>query len=161
MGVTHLMRGLPFHEGGGYHHHEEEKRSRGWPHPSWVAAPFLLYILDILLFSKHTWFPFIPYLVAPPNRRTLSKALPKLLATNTWRSGGWGGVPADPYFRCPAEPRAWRTSSSRTCDRVRRRRRLWRLVQDLVIVKWTTMSTTYIFIESSSIIFVRERKPRF
>jgi hypothetical protein len=31
-----------------------------------------------------------------------------LLATNTWRSGGGGGVPADPYFRCPAGPRAWR-----------------------------------------------------
>jgi hypothetical protein len=65
-----------------------------------------------------------------------------LLATNTWRSGGGGGVPADPYFRCPAWPRAWRTSPNRTCDQVRRCRRMWRLVHDCKIVKWTTISTT-------------------
>jgi hypothetical protein len=100
----------------------------------------------------------IPYLVSPPIRWTLSEALPKLLATNTWRSGGGEGVPADPYFRCPAGPRVWRMSPSRTCDRVRRRRRLWRLVHNLEIVKWTTTSTTYVFIESSSTMFVREHK---
>jgi hypothetical protein len=41
----------------------------------------------------------------------------------------------DPYFHCPTRPRAWRMSSSFTCDRVRMRRRLWHLVHDLVIVK--------------------------
>jgi hypothetical protein len=54
MGVTHFMRGLPFHEGGGYHHHEEEKKARGWPHPSWADGPVLLHILDMLLFSPYT-----------------------------------------------------------------------------------------------------------
>jgi hypothetical protein len=34
------------------------------------------------------------------------------------------------------------TTISRTCDRVRRCRRLWRLVHDREIVKWTTTSTT-------------------
>jgi hypothetical protein len=34
------------------------------------------------------------------------------------------------------------STTSRTCDRVRGRRWLWRRVHDLVIVKWTTTSTT-------------------
>jgi hypothetical protein len=56
-----------------------------------------IYMLDILLFSQHL-VASIPCLVAPHHSCCLSEALPKLLATNTWRSGG-GGVPADPYFR--------------------------------------------------------------
>jgi hypothetical protein len=99
-----------------------------------------IYMLVILLFSLHL-VASIPYLVAPHHGCCLSEALPKLLATNTWRSRG-GGVPADPYFRCPAGPRAWRSSPNYTCDRVRWRRRLWRRVHDLMIVKWTTTSTT-------------------
>jgi hypothetical protein len=83
----------------------------------------------------------IPYLVALHHGCCLSEALPKLLATNTWRSGG-GGVPADPYFRCLAGLRVWRSSSNRTCIRVRGRCHLWRRVHNLMIVKWTTMSTT-------------------
>jgi hypothetical protein len=134
------------------------------------------------LLSYKRWSPFppsfrhlvhsIPYLVAPPIRRTLSEALPKLLATNTWRSGGGeGGILADPYFRCPAGPWAWRTSPNRTYDRVCRRCRLWRLIHDLEIIKWTTTSTTYIYTilrsssdrlcSSSLTMFVRERKYRF
>jgi hypothetical protein len=81
-----------------------------------------------------------------------------LLATNTWRSGGGWGVPVDPYFRYPTGPRAWRTSPNRTCDRVRRRHQLWRLVHNLEIVKWMTTSTTYVFIESSLVTFMQERK---
>jgi hypothetical protein len=99
-----------------------------------------IYMLDMLFFSQHL-VASIPYLVAPHHGCCLSEALPKLLATNTWRSGG-GGVPADPYFRCPAGPRAWRSSPNRTCIRVRGRCHLWRRVHDLVIVKWTTTSTT-------------------
>jgi hypothetical protein len=95
MGVTYLMRGLPFHEGGGYHHNEEEKRARGWPHPSWAVGPLLLYILDMLLFSLDTKFFPSPTLLLH-HGCCLSEALPKLLATNTWRSGG-GGVSVDPY----------------------------------------------------------------
>jgi hypothetical protein len=53
------------------------------------------------------------------------------------------------------------TTTSRTCDRVRRRRWLWRLVHDLEIVKWTTTSTTCVFVKSSSTTFVREHSPRF
>jgi hypothetical protein len=98
-----------------------------------------IYMLDILLFSLHL-VASIPHLAGPHHGCCLSEALPKLLATNTWRSGG-GGVPVDPYFRCPAGPRAWRSSPNRTCDRVRWRRQLWRLAHDLVIVKWTTTST--------------------
>jgi hypothetical protein len=98
-----------------------------------------IYMLDMLLFSQHL-VGSIPYLVAPHHGCCLSEVLPKLLATNTWRSGG-GGVPADPYFRCPAGPRAWRSSPNRTCIRVRGRRRLWCRVHDLVTVKWTTTST--------------------
>jgi hypothetical protein len=52
-------------------------------------------------------------------------------------------------------------SLSHMCDRVWRRRQFWRLVHDLVIVKWTTTSTTYVFIEFSSTTFVREHKPHF
>jgi hypothetical protein len=58
-------------------------------------------MLDMLLFYTH-FVVSIPYLVAPHHGCCLSEALPKLLATNTWRSGGGGGVSADPYFRCPA-----------------------------------------------------------
>jgi hypothetical protein len=105
-----------------------------------LLPPSPIYMLDMLLFYTHLVVS-IPYLVAPHHGCCLCKALPKLLATNTWRSGG-GGVPADPYFCCPAGPRAWRMSPNRTCDRVRRRRRLWRLIHDLEIVKWTTTSTT-------------------
>jgi hypothetical protein len=54
MGVTHLMRGLPFHEGGGYHHHEEEKKE-GLAAPLMGGCPLShIYMLDILLFSLHT-----------------------------------------------------------------------------------------------------------
>jgi hypothetical protein len=105
-----------------------------------LLLPSPIYMLDMLLFYRHLVVS-IPYLVAPHHGCCLSEALPKLLATNTWRRGG-GGVSVDPYFRCPAGPRAWRTSPNRTCDRVWRRRWLWRLVYDLVIVKWTTTSTT-------------------
>jgi hypothetical protein len=100
-----------------------------------------LYMLDILLFSLHL-VASIPYLVAPHHGCCLSKALPKLLATNNWRSGGGRGVPVDPYFLYPTGPRAWRSSPNCTCDWVWRHRRLWRRVHDLVIVKWTTTSTT-------------------
>jgi hypothetical protein len=99
-----------------------------------------IYMLDILLFSLHL-VASIPYLVAPHHGCCLSEALLKLLATNTWRSGG-GGVLADPYFHCPAGPRVWRLSPNHTCDRVRGRHRLWHRVHDLEIVKWTTTSTT-------------------
>jgi hypothetical protein len=55
IGVTHLMRGLPFHEGGGYHHHDEEKRGKGLPHPSWAAAPFsYIYVGHAPLHELHT-----------------------------------------------------------------------------------------------------------
>jgi hypothetical protein len=101
------------------------------PHGGLSLSP--IYMLDMLLFSQHL-VASIPYLVAPHHGCCLSEALSKLLATNTWRSGG-GGVSADPYFRCPAGPRAWRSSPNRTCIRVRGRRRLWRRVHDLVIVK--------------------------
>jgi hypothetical protein len=107
--------------------------------PPWVAAPSPIYMLEMLLFYTHL-IVSIPYLVAPHHGCCLSEALPKLLATNTWKSGG--GVPADPYFRCPARPRAWRTSPNRTCGRVRRRRQMWHLVHDRKIVKWMTTSTT-------------------
>jgi hypothetical protein len=60
------------------------------------------------------------------------------------------------------------TTTSRACDWVRRCRRLWRLVHDLEIVKWTTtstmrktMSTTCVFVKSPSAMFVRERNSRF
>jgi hypothetical protein len=99
-----------------------------------------IYMLDILLFSLHL-VASIPHLVAPHHGCCLSEALSKLLATNTWRSGG-GGVPMDPYFHCPAGPRAWRSSPNHTCDRVRGRRQLWRRVHDLMIIKWTTTLTT-------------------
>lgn len=85
------------------------EKGRGWPHPSWVAAPSLLYICWTYSSSPNTHLvASIPHLVAPHHGCCLSEALPKLLATNTWRSGG-GGVPADPFFRCPAGPRAWRS----------------------------------------------------
>jgi hypothetical protein len=82
-GVTHLMRGLPFHEGRGYHHHDEEKRGKGLPHPSWAVAPSPIYMLDMLLFIIYTLSLSIPYHVAPHHGCGLSEALPKLLATNT------------------------------------------------------------------------------
>jgi hypothetical protein len=66
-----------------------------------LAAPLMggcplspIYMLDILLFSQHL-VASIPHLVAPHHGCCLSEALLKLLATNTWRSGG-GGVPPDP-----------------------------------------------------------------
>jgi hypothetical protein len=106
-----------------------------------VGCPLCpIYIGYIPLLQTHLVVS-IPYLVASHHGCCLSEALPKLLAINTWRSGGGGGVPADPYFRFPTGPRAWRTSPNRTCDRVRRRRRMWRLVHDRKIVKWTTKST--------------------
>jgi hypothetical protein len=80
-----------------------------------LLPPSPIYMLDMLLFYTHLVVS-IPYLVAPHYDCCLSEALPKLLATNTWRSGGGGGVPADPYFRCPTGPRAWRKSPNYTCD---------------------------------------------
>jgi hypothetical protein len=139
----------------------KRKRGKGLVAPSHgLLPPSPIYMLDMLLFYTHLVVS-IPYLVAPHHGCCLSEALPKLLATNTWRSGWGGGVSVDPYFRCPAGPRAWRTSPNRMCDQVRRRRRMWRLVHDLEIVKWTTTSTTCIFVESSSTTFVQERNPRF
>jgi hypothetical protein len=105
-----------------------------------LLRPSPIYMLDMPLFYTHLVVS-ISYLVAPHHGCFLSEALLKLLATNTWRSGGGGGVPADPYFRCPTGPRAWRTSPNHSCDRVQRHRRMWRLVHDRKIVKWTTMST--------------------
>jgi hypothetical protein len=61
---------------------------------------YYIYMLEMLLFIIYTLSLSIPYLVAPHHGCCLSEALPKLLATNTWRSGGGGGVLADPYFRC-------------------------------------------------------------
>jgi hypothetical protein len=155
--VTHLIKGLLIWWGGLPPPWREEKGARGCRTPM-GCSPFSYIRWHLLLSSFRHLVHSIPYLVAPPIRKTLKEALPKLLATNTWRSGGGGGVPADPYFRCPAGPRAWRTSPNRTCDRVRRCRRLWRLGHDLEIVKWTTTSTTYVYIESSSATFVREHK---
>jgi hypothetical protein len=110
------------------------KGTRGCRTPHGLLPPSPIYMLDMFLFISYTLSLSIPYLVAPHHGCCLIEALPKLLATNTWRIGG-GGVPADPYFGCSAEPRAWRTSPNRTCDRIRRRRRLWHLVHDLEIVK--------------------------
>jgi hypothetical protein len=152
----------------------KRKRGKGLATPLLgLLPPSPIYMLDMLLFYTHLVVS-IPYLVAPHHGCCLSEALPKLLATNTWRSGG-GGVLADPYFCCPTGPRTWRMSPNRTCDRVWRRRRLWRLVHDLVIVKWTTTLTTsserlhqlrqvndyvdYVRLcKSSPSTFVRERK---
>jgi hypothetical protein len=53
------------------------------------------------------------------------------------------------------------TTTSCMCDRVWRRHWLWRLVHNLEIVKWMTMSTTCVFVKSSSATFVQECKPRF
>jgi hypothetical protein len=156
MGVTHLMGGLPFHEGR-VTTTMNRRKGRGWPHPSWAVAPSPIYMLDMLLFMSYTLSLSSPTLLLHYGG-CLSEALPKFLATNTWRSGRGGGVPVDPYLRSPAGPRAWRTSPNRTCDRVRRRHRLWHLVHDLEILKGMTMLTTYIFIKSSSATFVRERK---
>jgi hypothetical protein len=53
IGVTHLMRRLPFHEGGGYHHHEEEKE-QGLAAPLYgLLPPSPIYMLDMLLFYTH------------------------------------------------------------------------------------------------------------
>jgi hypothetical protein len=135
MGVTHLMRGVTFPSRRGVT--TTMKRRKGveagrTPH-GWL--PPFSYIYWIYSSSLNTLVLSIPYLVAPHHGCCLSEALPKLLATNTWRSGGGGGVPVDPYFHCPTGPRAWRMSSSFMCDRVWRRCRLWHLVHDLVIVK--------------------------
>jgi hypothetical protein len=112
----------------------KRKRGKGLAAPlHGLLPPSPIYMLDMLLFYKHLVVS-IPYLVAPHHGCCLSEALANLLATNTWRSGG-GGVLVDPYFHCPAGPRAWRTSPNHMCDRVRRHRRLWRLVHDLEIVK--------------------------
>jgi hypothetical protein len=116
------------------------------------CCPLLLYILDMLLFSLNTLSLFIPYLVAPPWRllkRSAAKIISHLHLEKWRRRRSFRRIPTF------AGPRAWRTSPNRTCDRLRRRRRLWRLVHDLEIVKWTT---TYIYIESSSAMFVRERR---
>jgi len=141
MGVTHLMRGFTFPWRGGLPPPWRGEKREGLAAPLMGGCPLSpIYMLDMLLFSTHL-VASIPYLVAPHHGCCLSEALPKLLATNTWRSGG-GGVPADPYFRCPAGPRAWRSSPNRTCIRVRGRCHLWRRVHDLMIVKWTTTLTT-------------------
>jgi hypothetical protein len=69
------------------------------PHGWLPLSP--IYIGYTPLLSTHLVLS-IPYLVAPHHGCCLSKALPTWLATNTWRSGG-GGVPANPYFRCPLD----------------------------------------------------------
>jgi hypothetical protein len=113
-GVTHLMKGLPPPWRG--------EKGVGVDAHLWAAPPFSYIRWHLVLSSVRHLVHSIRYLVAPPIRKTLSEALPKLLATNTWRSGGGGGgVPTDPNFLCPAGPKAWRTSRNHTCDRVRNR----------------------------------------
>jgi hypothetical protein len=157
--VTHLMRGVTFSWRRGLPPPWRGKRGKGCPHPSWAVAPSPIYVGHTpLLFTR--WVFSIPYLVSPPTRWTLSEALPKLLATNTWRSAGGGGVLADPFFCCLAGPRAWRRRQ-RTV-RVTEHEGIvgcgalyvilrWEQVidyvhlHDLEIVKW---STIYVFIDN-------------
>jgi hypothetical protein len=93
-GVTHLRRGLPPPWRG-------EKGARGFRTPM-GCSPFS-YIRWHLLSSFRHLVHSIPYHVAPPIRQTLSEALPKLIATNTWRSAGGGGVLRIPTSATPLD----------------------------------------------------------
>jgi hypothetical protein len=108
----------------------------------------------------------MPYLVAPKHGSCLSEALPKSLATNTWkkwsrRSFGGSLLPLPRWtegMEDVTEPYVWPNTEeppvvapcTRSWDR-----------QVNVYVKWTTMFTTCVFVESSSTTFVRERNPHF
>jgi hypothetical protein len=96
----------------------------------------------------------------------LSEALPKLLFDFIHLVEVVLECPVDPFFRCPAGLRTWRSRRQAVrvtepvvapCTRSRDRQ-----VNHYVdYVKWTTTSTTCIFVESPSATFVRERNPRY
>jgi hypothetical protein len=63
----------------------KRKRGKGLAAPlHGLLLPSPIYMLDMLLFYILSCFS-IPYLVAPNHGCCLSEALPKSLATNTWK----------------------------------------------------------------------------
>jgi hypothetical protein len=111
--------------------------------------------------------PSLPSIVAAPPSTLLSEALPKLQFDFIHLVEVVLECPADPFFRCPAGLRAWRS-----------RRRAVRVTEHGVVapctrsrdrqvnhyvdyVKWTTSSTMCIFLDSPSTTFMRERNPHY
>jgi hypothetical protein len=124
-----------------------------------MGFPLLSYKRSSSPPSSHTLDPSLFLIVVAPPSTLLSEALPKLYFVVHTLVGVCVGVSGGSLLPLPSSTEGVEeTSASRTCDRVRRRRRLWRLVHDLEIIKWTTASTRYVFIESSSAMFVREHK---
>jgi hypothetical protein len=105
-----LMRGLPPWRAwkGGYHHDEEEDLLLGAGAPPKGAAPSSP-IKPPLSSKFHTLFFFpSPAELLPQIRLGLAK-LCRIVSSSFTHLEKWVlECPADPFFRCPAGPRAWR-----------------------------------------------------
>jgi hypothetical protein len=102
-----LMRGLPTWRGG-YHHDEEEDLLLGAGTPPKGAALSSPINSPPLLHDSHTWSFPSPAKLLPQIRLGLAK-LCQIVSSRFTHLEKWVlECPADPLFRCPAEPRAWR-----------------------------------------------------
>jgi hypothetical protein len=168
-----LMRGLPpWREWrGGYHHDEEEDLLLGAGAPPKGGCPLLPYKTPSLSSKSHTcWFFPLPQSCCPKSILALRSSAGLLVRVlHTWRSECWsvrripssaapldrgrGGVDDKPYVY----PSTGAPPVVAPCTRSRDRQ-----VNHYVnYVKWTTTSTTCIFLDSPSATFVRERNPRY